>query len=162
MSTVTNNNIRKGIVNGQGFLQHDSVPVNNSTFPIHQGDILWWDSGALLCKPVTSDGDAATLLGVALEPSAVTSNLDSPSAPAVANITVGYGAIAGLKSTAAETYNNGTLVYVGADAQTVTTVAGTNPVGVVRLASHQSAITGASGVLVPVLVYSKAFVKLAN
>lgn len=155
-------NIQKGIVNGEGFLQHESVPCNNSSFPVNEGDLVYWDDTAHLVKSLDNDTHAATLLGVALDPTAVSSNLDSPSAPPVPAITVGYGAVASLKSTASETYNNGTIVYIGADAQTITTVTGSNPVGVVRLPVLGSPITGATGVMVPVLVYSRAFVKLSN
>lgn len=153
-------NIKKGKTNGQGYMQHDAVPCNDATFPIAQGDLVYWDSAAKICKKlVASDANAANILGVALKASKVNSSIDASTEP---NVTVGFGCIAELKTTAAQTYNHGDLVYSGADEQTVTTTAGTNPVGVVQLVSKGSAITGAAGVLVQVLVYSKAFVKFSN
>lgn len=159
MSTVAQNNLLTGGVHGEGFLYHAHVPVSNSTFPINQGDLVYWDGTAHIAKVVGSDANAAALLGVALGSSAFNSNLDNSSATvAVYNIEIGYNVIASFKTTNAETYAEGTAVYIGADAQTITTVAGTNKVGVVRLPPRGSAVTGASGVTVPVLVYSHAFV----
>lgn len=156
---ANNSNIKKGLNNSMGYQQHESVPVNDATFPISQGDLVYWDSAAKLAKRIASDANAATILGVALKASKVNSSIDASTEP---NIAVGFGVKAEFKTTAAQTYNHGDLVYIGADEQTVTTTAGTNPVGVVQLVSKGSAITGATGVLVQVLVYSKAFIKFSN
>lgn len=161
MPTSNVNNIVKGVVNGMGFSQHDSVPCNNATFPIAEGDLVYWDSSAHLVKKLDTDAHAATLLGVALKPSAVSSTIDSSSEP---DVSVGYGCIASFFTTAGETYNHGDLVYIGADAQTIlnTTGPNVNPVGCIQLKSGQAAVTGAAGVKIQVRVYSRAFVKSAN
>jgi hypothetical protein len=162
MSTVNNNNFLAGQVSQEGMLMHGHVPIDNTNFPFHQGDLLWWDSSAHIAKPVTSDADAATLLGAALGASAVNSNIDNSVANlALPDVNIGFAGIFQMKTTASDSYNNGSAVYAGADAQTVTSTAGmaTSPVGVVRLAPRGSAITGATGVTVPVLIYSRAWIK---
>lgn len=157
---MANVNSRKyGIMNGSGGLQIQAK-VNNATFPISQGDLCWWDNTAKLAKRVTADADAATLLGVALQPSVVSSNLDNSSAPAEIAVQFEALAVHSFKTTAAETYTTGVKLYVGADAQTVTTVAGSNAVGVVQLPANVASVTGATGVNVNVLVYHKAFLPL--
>lgn len=155
MATVNTNVVSYGIVGGQGFEQVH-VPCSNS-FPINQGDLVYLDTSAHIGKVVASDANAATLIGVALTPYKVSSNLDNPSAPAEKAVMVGWGVVANLKTTAAETYNYGTAVYVGADAQTITTVAGSNKIGNVVLPVTQTAVTGAAGVTVPVLISNHAF-----
>lgn len=156
MATVSNNNIVTGVVsNGSGFSQLQ-VKVNHASFPINQGDLVYLNAG--IAKVVASDANATTLLGVALQPSAPTSSLDNSSAPAAKAIQVGFGCRALLKTTASETYADGTLVYAGADAQTITTVGGTHPVGVISLPSDVASVTGAAGVSVQVLVYCRSLV----
>lgn len=159
MATVNNDNIVKGSVSGQGFLMHVDMKINHASFPLHQGDLVFFNAG--IAKPVTADADCAALLGVALQPSGVSSNLDNSSAPAEKTIQVGFGVVALFNSTGVETYTDGLAVYLGADAQTITTVVGTNKVGVVKLAPSVASITGAAGVKVPVLVYSHALVAYA-
>lgn len=157
---MSNVNSRKyGILNGSGGLQV-FAPVNNATFPISQGDLVYWDAGASIAKRVGVDANAATLLGVALQPSAVSSNIDLSSAPAEKGIMCEALAVHSFKTTAAETLNHGEKVYIGADAQTVTTVAGSNAVGIVQLPPNVTSVTGAAGVNVDVLVYHKAFLPL--
>lgn len=155
MSTVNTNVVSYGIINGQGFKQVHA-PISNS-FPINQGDLVYLDTTAHLAKAAASDANAATLLGVALTPYKVSSNLDNSGAPAEKAIMVGWDVVAGLKTTAAETYYTGTVVYLGADAQTVTTVVGTNKIGTVLLPVTISSLTGAAGVTVPVVVKSAVY-----
>lgn len=156
MSTSAQNNVVKGMVVAGG-LQHEDLPCSNASFPINQGDLCWWDNTAHLVKAVTSDADAAKLVGIAAGSTKVSSSLDSS---VESSINTQFGIIAKLKTTAAETYNNGTLVYAGADAQTITTVAGISAIGVVRLPAKGAAVTGASGVSVPVLIYSRTLLSL--
>lgn len=162
MTTSNRSQPLKGVVSGEGFLEHDSVPVNDATAHINQGDLVYWDSSAHIAKPLDTDGHAATLLGVALKASIINSNIDNSSQSSQPDITVGYGAVADMFTTASEVYAHGVKLYAGADAQTVTNVAGSNPVGVVQLKSGQAAPTGGSGVKVNVLVYSAAFVKFLS
>ncbi len=162
MTTVNKNPVLHGIVSGEGLLQHQSVPCSNTTAPFHQGDLLYWDSSAHLAKPVDSDANAAYLIGVALKASIVNSNLDN-TAVGEPCVNTGYGVVAPFKTTAGQTLNHGDLVYIGADAQTITNATGNSyAVGSVSLPPGGSAISGATGVLAPVLVYSRSFVKLAN
>lgn len=159
MSTTNTNNLKFGVVNGLGEMQVQ-VPIDPVNFPFNQGDLLFWDGTNHLAKPVTADADCATLLGCAKSPSAVSSSLDVSSAPKEKVVQAGFLGIYMMKTTAAQTYYTGTKLYVGADAQTITTVAGTNAVGVAMLPYGQTSVTGASGVSIPVLVYHKAFLPL--
>lgn len=159
MSTVANNNLRTGCLSAEGILVHGHVPVLDSASHINQGDLVYWDATSMTAKALDSDAHAATLLGAALGSSIVNSNIDNTSSSGEPDINIGYGGIFDMKTTSGDLYSEGTPVYVGADAQTVTSATGsTNKVGVVRLAPRGSAITGAAGVTVPVLVYSHAFV----
>lgn len=154
MATVNTNAISYGLVNGQGFLQVEAK-INNASFPFHQGDLVFLSSG--IAKPVTADGDAATLIGVALQPTTVSSSIDNGLAPVEKTVQVGYAVAANMLTTAAETYTDGIAVYVGVDAQTITTVSGSNPVGKIKLPPAVSSVTGATGVRVPMVVFSHAF-----
>lgn len=153
MATSNYNAVVYGSISGQGF-KSLHVPVVHSTNPIKQGELLYLDTSAHIAKPLDSDAHAASILGVALQPSAVTSSIDSSSEKAVQ---VGWDLVAQLKSTASETYYPGTVVYIGADAQTVTTVAGSNRVGIVVLPVGVASVAGAAGVNVPVLVKSAVY-----
>lgn len=155
MSTVNTNVVSYGIINGQGFKQVH-LPISSS-FVINQGDLVYWDASAHVAKALDTDAHAATKAGVALAPSKVSSNLDNTGAPAEKAIMVGWDVVANLKTTAAETYYTGTTVYLGADAQTITTVVGTNAIGVVLLPVTAASVTGAAGVTVPVVVKSAVY-----
>jgi hypothetical protein len=139
-----------------GGLKQLHLPCANSTNPVNQGDLVYLDSSAHIVKPVDSDAHAASLAGVALQPSAPTSNIDNSSAPALPALMVGMEVVASLKTTASETYVTGTPVYIGADAQTITTVSATNKIGIVILPPAVSSVTGAAGVRVPVYIKSVA------
>lgn len=156
MATSNKNVVQYGVVGGQGFKQLH-MPITHATFPINQGDLVYLDAAAHIIKALDTDAHAAAAVGVALQPSAVSSNLDLSTAPAQPAIMVGWDLVATLKTTAAETYYHGTTVYLGADAQTITTVVGTNAIGVVVLPVGVSSVTGASGVSVGVLVKSKVY-----
>ncbi len=154
---MNQNSVVKGSVNGEGFHQHEAVPVNDSTNHIDQGDFTYFDDVAGIAKPVDTDAHAANLLGVALKPSKVSGSIDVSSEP---DITVGYGHIDQKFTTPGETYANGTKVYIGATPQTITTVAGSNPVGTVRLPSGSGPVTGAAGKQVQLIAYSRKWVSL--
>jgi hypothetical protein len=160
MSVANVNAIKTGIVNGQGFPQVHA-PVNDSTAPIVQGALCYFDG--TIAKPLDTDAHAATLLGVSLEPSHVSSNLDNGTIPAPKLVQFGYQCVAQLKTTAGETYTHGQALYIGADSQTIlnTVGANTHPVGYVYLTPAQIAagvsVTGAAGVTIGVLVGSRAF-----
>lgn len=154
MATVNQDLIVKGTSNGMGFDQV-GLACKNSVSVVHAGDLVYWDSAAGCVKPVDSDAHAATFVGIAQQPSAVSSNLDNSNAPAVKSLLIGSKVICSLKTTASETYVTGTVVYIGADAQTVTTVAGSNAIGTVVLPDDVTSVTGAAGQSVQVLVKAK-------
>jgi hypothetical protein len=152
MSTVNRNAVKYGSVGGQGFSQLH-MPVTHASFPIKQGELVYLDTSAHIIKPIASDANAATLAGVALQPSVASSNIDNVATGEPAVI-VGWDVVCSFKTTAAETYLPGLPLYIGADAQTVTTVAGSNSLGRVVLPIGVSTLTGAAGVTVDVLVKS--------
>lgn len=154
MATANYNAVSYGTIGGQGFSQLH-IPVSSS-FEIKQGELVYLDVAAGLGKPVASDANVAVLMGVALQPSKVSSNLDNSTAPAEKTVMVGWDLVAMLKTTAAEVYNYGEVVYLGADAQTVTVVVGTNSIGRVILPAGVTSVTGAANVLVPVYVKNNA------
>ena len=153
MSTVNQNAVKYGVVSGDG-MKKLHYPITHASFPVKQGELVYLDTSAHIVKPVASDANAATLAGVALQPSGVSSGLDNSTAPAEKTVMVGWDVVAFFKTTAAETYVPGTPVYIGADAQTITTVAGSNMIGRVVLPATVSSVTGATGVTVDVLVKS--------
>ena len=161
MSTVNQNAVQTGIVNGQGFLQHQAK-INHASFPVKQGELVYWDASAHIVKPLDTDAHAATQLGVALQPSGVSSSLDNSAAIVEKTIAVGFGCKALFKTTVGDTYLEGDALYIGADAQTVTNTVGANvnKIGVVQHPAAVSSVAGAAGVNVQVLVYSNAIVKL--
>ncbi len=122
----------------------------------NQGDLLYFDASAHMVKAAGSDANCQYLVGIA--------GVSNPITPRVYGSTdnyqtngadVQYGCVVELATTTGESYYHGTDVYFGADAQTVTTVAGTYSVGKVWLENTTSAITGAAGVKVRVLVYNR-------
>ena len=148
---ANSNNVLYGTSSGQGFSTL-ALACNNSTAPVAQGDLLYLDTTNHIVKPLDSDAHAATFVGMALQPSAINSSLDASVQSKIA-CAVGGGCVALLKTTAADSYTMGTAVYAGADAQTVTVVAGSNLIGYVA----EGPVTGASGVYVKVLLKGKIF-----
>lgn len=154
--TISANTLKKGTISGEG-IKSVALPILHSVAPIAQGDLVFLDTGAHILKPVAVDADAATLCGVALSPSAPTSNIDNGTAPLEKGISVGSDGVFELKTTASEVYHTGDAVYIGADAQTVTLTVGTNKVGTVLLPTNVSLVTGAAGIKVQVVIKSKLY-----
>lgn len=157
MATQSRDNIVKAV--GFDVKKLNYPHKSDGTFDYNQGDMLFFDAAAKVVKPVTADADAQYLCGVALRPSflAPYAAQNLAGGPALQknyyqNALVGFGCIASMKTTVGETYEDGAALYVGADAQTVTTVAGAHSVGVVKLVNGGSAVTGAAGVEIPVLI----------
>lgn len=147
MSNV--NRVVKGAQGGQGFSEI-ALPCADATTPVAQGDLVYLDASAHILKPVTSDALAANFAGLALQPSKINSGVDNTTAAVPTSLMVGYsGLIASLKTTAAEVYTVGQLLYIGADAQTVTNVSGTNSIG-----KALEAKTGAASVEIKVFIKS--------
>jgi hypothetical protein len=123
--------------------------AKDASFDINAGDLVWFDATAYIVKSLDSDAHAAYLAGVAKDTS-----YKNPFGTKVydPNIAIKVKGIVELKTTTSESYYHGTAVYYGADAQTVTTVAGSYIVGYVWNPNSTSAITGASGTKVKVLL----------
>lgn len=121
--------------------------LTDGTSDINGGDLVYFDTSAKVVKSATSDGNCATLAGVAengsfIQPYSAKKYFDR--IPVVAK------GIVKMQTTTSETYNEGTAVYFGADAQTITTVAGTNIIGYVKMGPGQTSVTGGAGVEVQV------------
>jgi len=119
----------------------------------NQGDLVYSNSG--VTTAAASDANCQYLIGVAR----VASPFDpTPYGTAVypAYAEVDFGGIYAFKTTVGETFEHGIPVYIGADAQTVTSTAGANvyPVGKIDNPSGVN-ITGAAGVMVNIRIYNR-------
>lgn len=153
--TTPYNALKYGGISPQG-IKEIGLPCLNSTAAIKQGDLVYFDTTAHLLKPIATDANATTKVGVALQPSIVSANLDNTGAPLPKSLQVGSEGVFFLITTAAETYFPGTVVYIGATAQTVTTDdnggASTHPIGKVVLPEGVTSVTGVAGLRIPVYV----------
>lgn len=149
MATTPSNTLRRKIA---GLHAPWSVDI---TLTYNQGDLLYFDDAVEKVKPGTDDDSMEFLVGVALQSFPVTSLGTGEGSTRQPSMEVGDGDIFEFKTTSGETLNDGEKVYIGADAQTVTTTAGTFHVGIVRLLPGQSPITGAAGVFVQVEVFRR-------
>ncbi len=153
MSTTANQN-KVADVGAARLVPYNCDTTGNSDF--NQGDLLYLDTSSHTVKAVGSDGNAATLVGVASDTSwrTIYGTKQYPDSGQVEVFTAG---IFTFNTTTSDTYNDGDAVYIGADAQTVTSTAGmlTNKVGYVKLRPGQSAVTGAAGVTIDILIVPK-------
>lgn len=147
MSTTSQNNQ----------IHNESTPLyypvlTDGTYDVNQGDAVWFDSSVHAVKPVDSDAHAAYFAGVALQQSKL--NVYGTAQYPQAGIQVATRGVFKFKTTAGDTLNHGDAVYIGADAQTVTNTAGgkTSKIGYVWLRPGQSAVSGASGTNIEVLI----------
>lgn len=146
-TTATNNRV-------QDIGQEQKVPYQVSvagTADVNQGDMVYLDTSAHLAKVVASDANAQFFLGVAADTS-FRNLYGTKQYPDSGTIQVYVAGIFFMKTTASETYNEGTKVYAGADAQTVTTVAGTYALGTTKMRPGVTSVTGASGTNVDLLI----------
>jgi hypothetical protein len=153
MATVNTNGVSYGIVSGSGYKQLH-LPCANASDAFHVGDLVYLN---VHLKALDTDGNAASGVGIALQPSLVNSGLDNSSAPAPTSALVGWDLVANMLTTASEVYANGMAVYIGADAQTITSVAGSHKVGRIVLPDGISTLTGASGLRIGVAIISNLF-----
>ncbi len=160
MATTAQDNL----VKATGFdVRKVEYPVDTaglSTF--NQGDMTYFDTSTNLLKALDTDGHASAFAGVALKSSQLSLFVNQNTGSATTNVEprglVGVNGIFSFKTTAAETYKEGTVLYIGADAQTVTTVAGSNSVGIIKQrsgAANAAAVTGASGTSIDVMILVK-------
>lgn len=155
------NSYQYGLIDGQGGYNLPG-PCDHAVSAIEQGDLVYFDTADNLVKKVASDANCASLLGVAKQPSQVSSSIDNSGAPKEKQVQVSAATVHLMESTAADVYNTGDLVYIGANSKRVTKVAATNAVGRVVLPPGVSSVTGAVGVEIPVLIFTRAYVRFAE
>lgn len=130
-----------------------SYPVlTDGTYDINQGDQVYWDSSGHVVKPVDTNGHAATFAGVAAQSSYM--NPYGTKIYPQGSIEVWTKGKYTFKTTVGDTLNHGDPVYLGADAQTVTNQdpGGGNVIGYVWLPLGGTAVTGATGTNIDVVI----------
>lgn len=126
--------------------------VRSTSVSYNQGDLIYSNSG-VATPATTADTHTQYAVGVALNSNPITpSPYGTAVYPDVAEI--GYGGVYEFKTTVGESYTHDTAVNVGADSQTVTTTAGTYPVGKVYRPDG-STLTGAAGAKVLVRIFNR-------
>jgi hypothetical protein len=119
----------------------------DSTISWNQGDILYFDDTNNLIKPIASDANGATVMGIAqqtivngkpVSPYQGTAVDAAQAIPALAGPQ--YGVVAKMLLKSGDSFNFGDLVYYGGDAQTVSST-GTNSIGIYQGA----AVTASAG-----------------
>ncbi len=155
---------RDNFVHGlRGQQNRINKPLGGSlvSFDYNQGDLCWYDSAVNYAKPLDSDAHAAYLIGPALRSAYIApyASANLAGGPALVKSyfpsgLFGFGDVYTFFTTAGDTYVDGTAVYFGADAQTITAVAGSHTIGQVYLPAGNglASVAGGSGILVPVLV----------
>ena len=133
MPTVAKNRIVRQVAPKSMF--EAAKAVINSTCAWNQGDLLYFDGVANLLKPLASDANAASHVGIARQtlvagkPKPVYQGTDVDASAAIEEVAgPQVGVIARMKLKSGDTFNPGDAVYYGGDAQTVS-VTGTNAVG---------------------------------
>lgn len=131
----------------ENFFLEEGTPDSSST--IHAGDLVYRDPSTYTLKPLDSDAHAAYFKGMSLDAYPVDAYGDLTE-QADQIMVRGVGQIEAF-TTVGESYYPEVLVYAGADAQTVTTVAGTYAIGsVADYAATKAVLTGAAGVKVKI------------
>jgi hypothetical protein len=134
----------------KAFADPVEFPIDaTGSYDFKGGDLLFWDSSAKVVKPVVADASVQYLAGIAgngsfLQP--YSTKVYNKSVPVYQKV------IASLLTTGSETYYHLTPVYAGADAQTVTTVAGSYIVGYCIMRPGASSLAAGTGVRVDVLL----------
>lgn len=154
MSTIAQDNLVKALNFDVKKVPYPLDTSGNNDF--NQGDMLQFDTSNHYVKAVVA-GASVNFAGVALKSANLSLYVNQNKGTAVKNYDiealVAVSGIFSFKTTASETYNDGTALYIGADAQTVTTVSTTNTlVGYAKLRPGGSAVTGAAGVSIDVLI----------
>lgn len=148
--------VSQSVYNSKGIYATQTVgqrPID-PTLVYLVGEMLYQDSVAFTEKNDITDVLAVTFSGVSLDQvptQSIGDRMDD-----VRGITIGTKGVYSFKTTAAETYHNGTLVGVGADNRTVSTAA-VNKIGAVVLDGPITSLTGAAGVLVNVAIKSVTY-----
>ena len=126
-----------------------------TTSGVSTGDMVQWDPGS---RVATNNllASGSIFLGVANDPNPA-AGLGTASQPLNnGSIQVMMQGTFNFKTTTGETYVHNTVVYQGADQQTITTNSASRGIGRVWLPQGTS-ITGASGVQCPVLILPNGY-----
>ena len=133
-----------------GSIFESAKNVIDTTISFEQGDLMYFDDTANLIKKVTSDANAATFLGIATQTvvngkykAVHTTDVDASVSIDDINGPV-YGVIAKMKLKVGDAFNPGDLVYVGSDAQEVSS-SGTKAIGVYQGKVIAAAVSGDEG-----------------
>jgi hypothetical protein len=136
----------------EGFFFEDQVTPDPSltvSSPINSGDLVYIDQSTYYAKPLDSDANAQYLKGMSVDTWPV--NVYGGTEEQAETIKVRGVGVVEMKTTVGEAYYPDLPVYIGADAQTVTLVAGSYKVGAVAHDRRtRYGLTGAAGVRVPI------------
>lgn len=146
MATSSKNNIKKS--NAPRSVFPDISSLLSSAVTINQGDLCYLDTATHLVKAIGSDGNAATLLGVATE-KIVSGKVSRPystdvDASQAAGAVQGpaFSVVAEVTLKTGDTINQGDKVYYDTDAQSCTSTAATNMLGIYQGAAIVGAAAG--------------------
>jgi len=149
MTYGRNNLVRS--VNPQSLFE-SAYPVLSSACNWNQGDMLMYDATNNILNAVTGTGSAANLVGVAVQ-TIVNGKVPSPYQGTMVDASQGisdiagpqYGCVFSMFLTSGNTFTPGLPVYIGADAQTVTTTAVGSSVGIYQGVEVTPSGTGTLG-----------------
>lgn len=149
MATIAQNNIIR-LVNLKSIFE-SALPVLSTSSTFNQGDLIAFDNTNKIINAVTGSGSGAQILGVARNTIA-SGIMPSPyqgtavdASQAIEDLAgPAYGVVAFFKATASDAWHPGDKVYIGADAQTVTSAATGSSVGIYVGSTISSAIAGQS------------------
>lgn len=130
------------------YYEHIAGRVLGSTSP-NAGDCIYFDWNNQVYEVCDSDYLAYSFSGVSNDTNPIPSLNED--AAATRGIRINRHGIFEFYATSGDTYLEGIWVYVGADAQTVTT-SGNNPIGIAVMPDMIQSITGGVGVKVPVAI----------
>lgn len=149
MTTATNNIVRS--VSPKSLFE-SAYPVLSSSSNWNQGDMLAFDATNKILNAVTGTGSAANLCGVAVQ-TIVNGKVPSPyqgtavdASQAISDVEgPQYGVVCAFYLTSGNAFTPGVKVYIGADAQTVSTTATGSSVGIYQGAAVTPSGSGTVG-----------------
>ena len=148
--------VSQSVYNSKGVYATQTLgqrPIDN-TLNYFVGEMVYQDQVAFTEKNDITNALAVNFSGVSLDQvptQSIGDRMDD-----VRGITIAIKGDFLFKTTAAETYHNGTLVGVGADNRTISSAAA-NKIGAVVLEGPITSLTGAAGVLVKVAIKSVTY-----
>jgi predicted RecA/RadA family phage recombinase len=129
----------------------------SGTYPVELGDLVYWDSANRWLRLMATGSNGPNFVGCAEGhgPTPASSIDNAPNK--IKDIRVRHKGIFRFKTTAAESYDHGDALVIGADAQTILLQGGaaaTEVIGYVWNPTASAAVTGAAGVEIDVLLKS--------